>query len=47
MLHELLGPGSWDRWVHWKYATPEQTSRSAIKYELDKIIHANDVSLTR
>ena len=34
----MVGPGWYDRWVYWKYQTPEQRIRAFIKSELDKIL---------
>jgi len=40
-LHELVGPGFNERWFGWKYQTPEQKTRSYVKYELEKILQSN------
>ncbi|XP_073976572.1 opa1 mitochondrial dynamin like GTPase isoform X3 [Rhodnius prolixus] len=40
-LKEMLGPGTKERWLYWKYATEEQTKRNAVKSELEKIIYSD------
>lgn len=42
-LKEMLGPGTKERWLYWKYATEEQTKRNAVKSELEKIIYSDYV----
>uniref|UniRef100_A0A1B6EGX7 Dynamin-like GTPase OPA1, mitochondrial n=1 Tax=Clastoptera arizonana TaxID=38151 RepID=A0A1B6EGX7_9HEMI len=41
VLSNLTGPGFKDRWLYWKYATEEQTKRSAVKNELEKVLYLN------
>ncbi|CAG7826565.1 unnamed protein product, partial [Allacma fusca] len=41
LLHELVGPGFYERWVYWKYVTPEQSVKSLIKSELEHLMNTN------
>uniref|UniRef100_A0A8D8XX81 Dynamin-like GTPase OPA1, mitochondrial n=2 Tax=Cacopsylla melanoneura TaxID=428564 RepID=A0A8D8XX81_9HEMI len=40
-LSQLIGPSLSERWIYWKYSSEEQTKRSYVKSELDKIIQAD------
>ncbi|XP_008557012.1 dynamin-like 120 kDa protein, mitochondrial isoform X1 [Microplitis demolitor] len=40
-LYELLGPGTRERLLYWKYQTEEQAKRTAVKNELDKILYSD------
>ncbi|XP_065333695.1 dynamin-like 120 kDa protein, mitochondrial [Cloeon dipterum] len=44
-LQELLGPSTKDKWIYWKYSTPDQSLRSAIRNELDKILYKDPTHL--
>lgn len=44
ILKDLVGPSAKERWLYWKYATEEQTKRSAVKSELEKILYSDYVS---
>nr|CAD7587495.1 unnamed protein product [Timema genevievae] len=46
ILKEMFGPGTKERWLYWKYQTPEQIKRSAVKGELEKILYSDFVSDT-
>ena len=37
-LHESCGPGWLERWSYWKWKTPEQTNKSYIKCELERLL---------
>lgn len=41
ILHDMIGPGSIQRWLYWQSRTEEQQKRSVIKNELDKILNVN------
>ncbi|XP_032237384.2 dynamin-like 120 kDa protein, mitochondrial isoform X3 [Nematostella vectensis] len=41
-IHELTGPGAWERWVYWKYTTHTQQNRSFIKEELQRLLQARE-----
>ncbi|KAF5287567.1 hypothetical protein FQA39_LY15896 [Lamprigera yunnana] len=41
-LHYMMGPSFRERWLYWKSLTDEQTRRSAIRAELEKILHSNE-----
>lgn len=38
-LHDLLGPTTKEKWMYWRYSTPEQQLRNSIRNELDKILY--------
>ncbi|XP_077998665.1 dynamin-like GTPase OPA1, mitochondrial isoform X2 [Glandiceps talaboti] len=40
-IYEMVGPGATERWMYWKYRTPEQSSRSELKSELEKLLQAD------
>lgn len=40
-LYEMMGPGSWDKWIHWTHSTDDQTKRRNVKSELDKILQSD------
>ena len=44
LLRQMVGPGAWERWIRWKYATDSQYTRSMIKTELDQILLSDPVS---
>ncbi|KAG1667384.1 Dynamin-like protein, mitochondrial [Nymphon striatum] len=44
MIKEMVGPSFRERWMHWKYKTPEQNHSSSIKQELDKLLNSDYVS---
>ncbi|XP_043229771.1 dynamin-like 120 kDa protein, mitochondrial isoform X2 [Amphibalanus amphitrite] len=41
MLAEMAGPGLWERWLHWRSATPEHRRRAAVRAELERTLHAD------
>ncbi|CAG0892355.1 unnamed protein product, partial [Cyprideis torosa] len=41
LLKDLRGPGTWERWVHWKTRTSEQNIRAAVITELERILIAD------
>lgn len=43
-LNHILGPSFKEKWLYWKYSTDEQLKRSAVKAELDNILHADEVN---
>ncbi|KAK9501129.1 hypothetical protein O3M35_002231 [Rhynocoris fuscipes] len=40
-LREMLGPGTKEKWLYWKYTTEEQAKRNAVKNELEKVIYSD------
>ncbi|XP_039278968.1 LOW QUALITY PROTEIN: dynamin-like 120 kDa protein, mitochondrial [Nilaparvata lugens] len=40
-LHEMVGPGTREKWLYWKYSTEDQNKKSAVKSELEKILYSN------
>ncbi|XP_076365189.1 opa1 mitochondrial dynamin like GTPase [Tachypleus tridentatus] len=40
-LKELEGPGLKEQWLYWKYLTPEQKTRRAVKTELEKLLNTD------
>ena len=40
-LREQVGPGFYERWFQWSGSTPEQDKKSAIYYELERILKAD------
>ena len=44
-IKEFKGPSFKDRWLYWKYVTPEQNTRSATINELEKLQKSFDVSV--
>lgn len=44
ILRDMLGPSTRERWLYWQYLTEEQSKRSAVKSEIDKILYADDVN---
>lgn len=44
-LKELLGPSAKERWLYWKSKSEQQTLRTYIKSEVDKILYSNGVSI--
>lgn len=43
-LTEMMGPGTYDRWLKWAYGTEDQNKRRQVKSELDKILHSDQVN---
>ena len=43
-LHEMMGPSTTQKWLHWQYSTEDQNKRKQVKGELDKIIQSDKVS---
>ncbi|XP_076625718.1 opa1 mitochondrial dynamin like GTPase isoform X2 [Colletes latitarsis] len=41
ILREMLGPGGKERWIYWLSKSEEQQNRTAVKNELDKILHSD------
>ncbi|XP_020897189.1 dynamin-like 120 kDa protein, mitochondrial isoform X2 [Exaiptasia diaphana] len=41
-MHELLGPGVWERWLYWQYRSQEEINRSYIKEELQRLLQAHE-----
>lgn len=41
-MKELIGPSLREQWFYWKYATPEQRTRSYIKAELERLLSHNN-----
>ncbi|XP_034942377.1 dynamin-like 120 kDa protein, mitochondrial isoform X2 [Chelonus insularis] len=41
VLRDMLGPGRKERLLYWQSQTEEQTKRTAVKNELDKILYAD------
>ncbi|KAF4531828.1 hypothetical protein B566_EDAN000854 [Ephemera danica] len=39
VLHDLLGPGTRERWLYWRSQSTDQVTRCAIRNELDKILY--------
>lgn len=37
-LHEMMGPSTTQKWLHWSYSTEDQSRRNHVKSELDKIL---------
>lgn len=46
ILKELLGPSAKERWLYWKSKSEQQTLRSYVKTEVDKILYSNEVSMS-
>lgn len=44
-LHEMFGPGTYEKWFKWTYGTEDQSKRRQVKGELDKILHSDQVNL--
>jgi hypothetical protein len=47
-LHEMVGPGTFEKWLKWRYPTDSQQLRGAVKSEIDAVINNsgnNDVSV--
>lgn len=42
LLHEMCGPGAWQRWFHWQYRSNDQKTMAAIRCELEKILSSNE-----
>ncbi|XP_070560744.1 dynamin-like GTPase OPA1, mitochondrial isoform X8 [Ptychodera flava] len=40
-IYDMVGPGAGERWVYWKYRTPEQVNRCETKNELEKLLQAD------
>lgn len=40
-LRELIGPSTFEKWVHWKSATEQQSHHALVKAELDKLLLNN------
>lgn len=38
-IHEMFGPSTTEKWLHWKSPTDDQKKRKNVKGELDKIIN--------
>ncbi|KAB7497194.1 Dynamin-like protein, mitochondrial [Armadillidium nasatum] len=48
-LREMVGPGTKEQWLYWKYLTEDERKRSAVKLELEKLLfsqynHKNTLS---
>ncbi|XP_043257588.1 dynamin-like 120 kDa protein, mitochondrial isoform X2 [Colletes gigas] len=41
ILYEMLGPGRTEQWMYWRRKNEEQQNRTAVKNELDKILHSD------
>ncbi|KAK3733133.1 hypothetical protein QZH41_012968, partial [Actinostola sp. cb2023] len=41
-MHELMGPGAWERWLYWQYRSQTQQNRSYIKEELQRLLLAHE-----
>jgi optic atrophy protein 1 len=37
-LKDMIGPGFYERWTHWKSLSPEQSNHAAVLSELEKIL---------
>lgn len=44
-IREIQGPSFKERWLHWKSASPEQTTRTATINELNKLTKSFDVRI--
>ena len=44
LLKDLIGPGTYEKWAHWKYSTEAQSRHSKIKTELDQILSIHPVN---
>lgn len=40
-LNEMMGPGTWSKWIHWSNSTDDQIKRRNVKGELDKILQSD------
>lgn len=40
-LIEMMGPGTYEKWLKWASSTEDQTKRRWVKNELDKILHSD------
>jgi len=40
-LKEMIGPGFYERWMSWKFCSPEQKSRAMARVELERILSAD------
>ena len=40
----MIGPGTQEQWLYWKYPTEEQKKRQVVRAELEKILLSNYVS---
>lgn len=45
ILHEMLGPGRTARLLYWQSQTAEQSKRTSVKNELDKILYTDKVRI--
>jgi len=43
-VYEMVGPGSLERWLKWKYVSNEQRVKSAVKTEVENLLTNIDVS---
>lgn len=43
VLKELLGPSAKERWLYWQSKSEQQTLRTYVKSEVDKILYSNEV----
>ena len=42
-MKDMTGPGSWEQWTSWKSRTESHRKRLGTKYELEKILHSDQV----
>lgn len=40
-LHQIIGPSLSEKWMYWKYSSEDQTKRSYVKAELDKMLQSD------
>lgn len=42
-LHQMVGPGTFEKWIKWRYPSAEQQLRAAVKSEIESILNNSEV----